>query len=348
MMRGVNRLRRTITRWRGRLFPGAIILLYHRIAELPSDPFGLAVTPRAFAEHLEVLRTHGRPISLQHLVRALRGGTVPRKAVVVTFDDGYADNLHAAKPLLEQFDVPATVFISPGYIGQEREFWWDELEGLLLRPGPCPRAPRDWREEAGAPGPDGAADYGDEDYRRHRQWRYSDHDLPHARHRLFRSLYLRLQALSPDERDRASRQLRETVGVAPEARPEYRVMTREELVRLAHGSLIDVGGHTTHHPLLPALPGPAQRREILGCKSWLEETLERRIEDFSYPHGGFTAETREYIREAGFSSACSTRAAVVLGRDDPFALPRVVPESGGGDGFSRFLHAWFSGEPWRA
>jgi len=200
----------------------------------------------------------------------------------------------------------------------------------------------------GAPGPDCAANYGEEDYRRHRQWRYSDHDLPHARHRLFHSLYQRLQALSPDERDRALRQLRETVGVAPKARPEYRVMTREELVRLAHGSLIDVGGHTTHHPLLPALPGPAQRREILGCKSWLEETLERRIENFSYPHGGFTTETREYIREAGFSIACSTRAAVVLGRDDPFALPRVVPESGGGDGFSRFLHAWFSGEPCRA
>ena len=57
---------------------------------------------------------------------------------MVTFDDGYADNLWNAKPLLERYDVPAAVFVTTGYAGQDREFWWDELETLLLeRAGRC-------------------------------------------------------------------------------------------------------------------------------------------------------------------------------------------------------------------
>jgi peptidoglycan/xylan/chitin deacetylase (PgdA/CDA1 family) len=59
--------------------------------------------------------------------------------VVVTFDDGYADNLHHAKPLLERYGIPATVFVTSDYIGQEHEFWGDKLERLLLQPGALPQ-----------------------------------------------------------------------------------------------------------------------------------------------------------------------------------------------------------------
>ena len=57
---------------------------------------------------------------------------------MITFDDGYADVLHHAKPLLERHSVPATVFVATGAIGQRREFWWDELGGLFLQPGTLP------------------------------------------------------------------------------------------------------------------------------------------------------------------------------------------------------------------
>ena len=103
-----------------------------------TDPWQLAVTPSHFAEHLEVIRRHGRPLAVRDLTRALADGRTPRRAIVVTFDDGYADNLHHALPLLERHDVPATMFIAAGCVGRLDGFWWDQLERLILTPGDLP------------------------------------------------------------------------------------------------------------------------------------------------------------------------------------------------------------------
>ncbi len=119
--------------------PLAIILMYHRVAEGGTDPFSLCVAPNRFAEHLEVLRKHVEPMHLRDFVAKLDNGGISRPTAVITFDDGYADNLKIAKPLLERHDVPATVFLTTGYLGGQREFWWDELDRLLLQPGVLPR-----------------------------------------------------------------------------------------------------------------------------------------------------------------------------------------------------------------
>ncbi|HET9531812.1 MAG TPA: polysaccharide deacetylase family protein, partial [Blastocatellia bacterium] len=129
-MKGLEKLLGSARLLRKRLDRRAVILMYHRVAEVRSDPWSLCVTPQHFAEHMEILRRHARPISLRELTGALREGSVPRRSVVVTFDDGYLDNLKNARPLLERYDIPATFFIATGYLGGEREFWWDELERM--------------------------------------------------------------------------------------------------------------------------------------------------------------------------------------------------------------------------
>jgi len=111
--------------------PKALILSYHRVAEVGPDRWSLCVTPQHFAEHLDVLSGQWRVLRLRDLVCALQEGRLPDRSVVITFDDGYTDNLHNAKPLLEKHGKPATIFVSSGYVGSEREFWWDELEQIL-------------------------------------------------------------------------------------------------------------------------------------------------------------------------------------------------------------------------
>ena len=80
--------------------------------------------------HMEILSKLANPIHLEKFARSLKGGRIPPRAVVVTFDDGYADNLHHGRPILEEFQIPATVFVVTGYMG--KKFWWDELAIILL------------------------------------------------------------------------------------------------------------------------------------------------------------------------------------------------------------------------
>jgi peptidoglycan/xylan/chitin deacetylase (PgdA/CDA1 family) len=114
--------------------------MYHSISRAPLDPWSLHVGAAEFEEHLRVIRRRYRPLSLHQLAAHLIDGSIPRRSVVVTFDDGYRDNLTVAKPLLEANDVPATVFVTTRYIDAHRDFWWEELEtacaalGIAARP----------------------------------------------------------------------------------------------------------------------------------------------------------------------------------------------------------------------
>ncbi len=107
-------------RWiRSRAGPRAVVLGYHRVAEEGQDPLRLCTPPSVLERHLQAIRRHGRPVRLLDLAAATGSGHPPPGAVAVTFDDGYADVLLAAKPLLERYEIPATVFVVTGYLGRE-------------------------------------------------------------------------------------------------------------------------------------------------------------------------------------------------------------------------------------
>lgn len=108
--------------------PGdAVVLMYHSISHRSPDPWRLHVPPQVFAEHLRVIRERYRPVTLLELGDGLAARRLRPRSVAVTFDDGYLDNLEAAVPLLESLGVPATVFVTTGYVGAARDFWWEEL-----------------------------------------------------------------------------------------------------------------------------------------------------------------------------------------------------------------------------
>ena len=209
-----------------RVRSGALILMYHRVTNLPNDPHLVAVTPKHFAEHMEIIQKHYMPIRLQQLVKALRDGKFPTRAVIVTFDDGYADNLHEAIPLLERYDIPATVFVTAGQVGSQREFWWDELDRLLLQPGMLPVKFRlnvngnTFESQLGE-----ASTYTEADYQRDRSWHIARGDDPGPRQHLFRKLLAAMSTLPGGERKRYSMSywpgLEPTQSPGPPTGPHY-------------------------------------------------------------------------------------------------------------------------------
>src|SRR5581483_10083886 len=108
----------------------AAILTYHSIADVERDPFAITVAPADFEGHVRALARHFNVLTLGQLAEGLDRGELPERAVGVTFDDGYANNLDTALPILAAHGVPATLFVATGYIGTDREFWWDEVARL--------------------------------------------------------------------------------------------------------------------------------------------------------------------------------------------------------------------------
>ena len=296
---------------------GTLILLYHRVAELDRDPYGLAVRPERFAQHCAILRSRYDVVPL-----AKADGT--RKQVAITFDDGYVDNSRDACRILVNSGLPATFFITAGPVGERTEVWWDRLEHLLLGSEPA----GDHVEIT----IDGRRFYGD--------IRSAD-----ARARTHLALYWRLRRLRPAVIDSTLRQMENQLGVQPVDRETHRWVNVEELRALSTTNGVVVGAHTLTHPLLAALSADEQREEIQGTRDCLERLLDTRVSLFSYPYGGhdaFDAVTTRLVREAGYTLACSATGGLARPDHFPFEVPRNVVGDWDGATFQQRLDDWFS------
>jgi peptidoglycan/xylan/chitin deacetylase (PgdA/CDA1 family) len=329
---GVRRLRRMMQRpprERGGERPSALILMYHRVAEEPVDPWRLCVSPAHFEAHLSVLRARGGLCTLDDVVAR----TPLDGAVAVTFDDGYDDTLGTAAPLLARHEVPATVFVTTAGFDGDGACWWDVLAELLLRPGRLPEALHlrvGGREHAWALGPQAA--YEEDEAARHRAW-LPGAPPPTARHALYLDLWQLLIERPPEEQACALDALRAWAGA--DGMPPGRLLTREEVARLS--AYVEVGGHTIHHPALPALDEGGRVWEIAEGKRQLEDAIGRPAVHFAYPYGRYGPAVAAAVRAAGFKSAVTTDPGRVKPASDPFALPRVQVPDLDGDAFARWL-----------
>jgi peptidoglycan/xylan/chitin deacetylase (PgdA/CDA1 family) len=325
------------------LRPGgrAVILLYHRIADDPADPYGLCVTPRHFDEHLEAIRGAGRPMALRELASAMRTANVPDDAICITFDDGYIDNLHVAKPLLARHDVPATVFMTTGRAGRDREFWWDELQRAFFEPVELPaeiEVSVAGGRRAWSFGPD--AKYPEDDPRRRIAWHVHDEHSPTMRHAAFREAYMTIQPLPQAERSRVLDGLLTLVGIsAADVRDSRRALEPDQMVDLVGDGLVDVGAHTVSHPAMPAQPRAVQHEEAARSKADLEAWLDGEIEGFAYPYGQYDDVSVGAVREAGFAWACSCDGGPARRDTDLHVLPRLEVMECDGDRLAEML-AW--------
>jgi peptidoglycan/xylan/chitin deacetylase (PgdA/CDA1 family) len=309
--------------------PRPAILMYHRIASPRVDPWELAVQPDRFEQHLAVLRRTRYPLPMSEFVSRLERGTLPDKAVAVTFDDGYADNLYAAAPRLASTGVAATLFLATGFVGQRHEYWWDELaRGILLRTGAV-----DAEVTIGSMRMSLVLGDGDE---RDGRWRASQEPRT-ERQRAYLAVWKHLRTAAPAEREDAMVQLRAVLEIPPPHRRDL-PMTASEVSALARGGIFDFGGHTATHPVLPALTPAERRDDIRQGREACERLISTPISGFSYPHGALDDDSQSAVRECGFAWACCNKSRSVPARGcDAYALPRLAVLDWEGPAFERAL-----------
>ena len=275
------------------------VLMYHRVLPAADALFPDVLDSQAFAQQLALCKRVFQFLPLAEALARLRQGNLPRLCACITFDDGYADNAEVALPVLRGFGIPATFFISTGFLGGGC-MWNDRVIEAI-------RCARD-------------ADIDLSDFGLGRQ-RITD---AVSRRGLIDRLLESLKYLPMDERLDKAMQLESMVGNRP-----AQLMMSEAQVRQLRDDGMQIGAHTVNHPILSRLDAAAAQREISQSKEQLEAILNERVGLFAYPNGrpqrDYGPEHVSMVRRAGFEFAVSTAQGVATPTSDLFQVPRIQP-----------------------
>jgi peptidoglycan/xylan/chitin deacetylase (PgdA/CDA1 family) len=276
------------------------ILIYHRVLR-EADPMRTGdPDARSFAARLAFLTRAFNVLPLREAVDRLQHGALPPAALAITFDDGYADNLLEALPVLRHFGAPATVFVASGYLDGGR--MWNDTVIEAIR---------------GAPG----------DVVDLRDRGLGVHPIRDAgeRRRAAEALLAQLKYLPGDARQDA---VERVAAVCPTPLPDDLMLTTEQLRELARAG-VSIGAHTQSHPILANLDEQAARREIEEGRRQLASRVAQPIELFAYPNGkpgtDFLPRDVALVRDAGFAAAVTTARGVARTASDVMQLPRFTP-----------------------
>lgn len=275
-------------------------LIYHRVLPQPDPLFPDLPDAARFEAQMRWVRDWFNVLPLAQAVDRLQRGTLPERALAITFDDGYADNEELATPILRRLGLTATFFVATGYVGGGL-MWNDRVIEAL------------------------------------RACRTDDIDLtslglgrlqirtPALRRQAIDRVLAKIKHLDYAEREAAVATIIAIAGDPPMPRL---MMRPEQIVRLRTSGM-SVGAHTMSHPILARLGAKSAWAEIGGSRERLEAILHERIDLFAYPNGApgrdYTAEHVQMVRRCGFKAAVSTAWGVARRESDPHQLPRFTP-----------------------
>ena len=288
------------------------ILRYHAIVS-PEDNFytspPIALSAVEFEAHVRYFAKYYTVLSLDEAVDIVRSGqTPPPNSVVFTFDDGYLDNLEAAR-LLNKYGANGTFYVVTEVMGRKTRFWLAEVTYLILKTGK----------------PELSITAADETF----HFTLSDTS---SRWKAIRTLVRLIKSNNRAVRDAVISQLVEQLGSDQLLQEVTDLMLDWSQVKQMHEMGMVIAAHTLSHLNLPNADPEDAQKEISGAKAELEKQLGKPCRHFSYPNSGpyeyFNERIRQYVIDAGFDSSCTSNQGFFHSQSDVFAIDRVrtVPE----------------------
>jgi peptidoglycan/xylan/chitin deacetylase (PgdA/CDA1 family) len=278
--------------------------MYHRVSATP-DYLGLTVPPARFAEQLATLGRHARVLPLRDLVRRLADpAPLEGDVAAITFDDGYRDNLDEALPVLETHGMPATVFVTVGFVDGTVQPMGERLRRA------CEAA---WRARVATAAWAGTT--------------LADDAIRAMLARAgslaaVRTVRRHLKGL-PDAGERVVAAIEALAGGAV---PAPRLMLDWSGVRALAARGVEIGSHAVSHGILARMDVATAAQEIAGSKRRLEHELGCPVDGFAFPNGqrgDYTPEHVADLRAAGYAYACTAETGANVPGSDPFRLRRI-------------------------
>jgi peptidoglycan/xylan/chitin deacetylase (PgdA/CDA1 family) len=276
------------------------ILLYHRVS-IKEDKWSFEpLSPEIFERQMEYLSRNFKIVSLDKLVEHIWSEkSFPEKAVVITFDGSYKDNYLYAYPILQKYHVPATIFLTTGYIDSSELFWWDKV-GYAVEHTSVKQLNLD---ELGS---------------------YSlQSELDKSRAKSI--ITERLKKLSEDRKNFLIEKMLHLCHVKiPCDLGKKLILSWKEVREMDKGG-IAFGSHSVTHPIMVNMPFESVKNEIIQSKKDIEERLGKEVTAFSYPDGDFNAKIVELVRKSGFTCAVSVSPQKLISpKDSVYQLNRIV------------------------
>lgn len=285
------------------------VLAYHRVSAPlgPDYPFlngMVSATPEDFDEQLRFVKERFNVINFQVFSDSLSSGErIPEKPLIITFDDGYADNYDVAFQLLKRHGLTATMYVTTGFIDSGQPLWFDRLAYIVNR------------MPVGSLVLESAGSRFDVNQGNRRQVI-----------RDVRNLFL---TLPDDDRVAMLNEIEEFTGV--EVEPGHMELVRplswDQISEMSDGG-IEIGSHTVTHPYLTRLTEDQLKRELVESKRVIERHTGRAAKSVAYPAGLYDRRVEACARDSGYHFGVSyVHGAGRLGIDDFFAIPRIHVET---------------------
>lgn len=280
--------------------PRLSVLAYHRVLPAPDPLRPSEPTAAEFEHRMRWVKANFNVIPLREAVHALREHRLPRRALCITFDDGYADNYEIALPILRRLELPATFFVATGFLDGGCMFNDVVLEAARHAPG---------------------ADLDLDDLTLGRHPLGSDEQ----RGRTIGRILVRLKYFELERRREIALEIARRAG----ARVPTDLMMSSDQVRALHAAGMAVGAHTVTHPILSEIPAARARHEMAASRARLEHITGAPVHLFAYPNGtprrDYHAEHAALAHELGFDAAVSSAWGAARAGDDLFQIPRFTP-----------------------
>jgi len=298
---GITDLKQNVHAFLNRRY--ALILTYHSVIDRPTA-FDLwtHISLKRFEEHMSILKQSARVISLKEMAEGIRRHRLPARAVALTFDDGFANNFTRAFPILRKFGLPATIFLSTGFIGGWQLFWPERLAYQIML------TTQDSISVSG-------------------------HTLTlknvQDRSRAFAILRDKIKKMHPGKLEETLVNIENMLGVPHDPQEplyhEWLPLQWDQVREMADSGLIEFGGHTHTHSILARLDDKEAEIQIADCRKALQDNLDQSVTSWAYPNGtsqDFEISHRMMLERYGFKIIVTAMPAYISPESDPGELGR--------------------------